>query len=275
MTHLLTVVKVAEPGRPENSARAAVYSETHPSAAVAPGQTLRLALSVQAAPGARHAYGYLDVRPFGFAEAAEVLAVQGGEYLPERQVYRVRAGSGATENALLTVRIRPGTREPVLRPAIAAGVPGVEPRKPVRTEPLADLGVRIRGFHVPGRALNVPPHAAHLPALLDVRQGVPPGTVLVGHGQPRTGSVAVTPEGLLAYQAAPGALGYDGFRYSLQTPAGEVAEGRVVVYVGDLSATPGLLTPPGPNGIGTTAHQPWRQPKIIGQLPWPPESLSG
>jgi hypothetical protein len=275
VTYLLTVVKVAEPGRPDNCARAAVYCDAHPRASVAPGQTLRLALSAQAAPGARHAYGYLDVRPFGFSEAVDVLDVQGGEFLPDRHVYRVRAQSGAAETAMLTVRVRPGTAEPALRPAIAAAVPGQEPRKLVRTEPLADHGVRIRPFHVPGRALNVPPHAAHLPVVLDVRQGVPPGTVLVGHGQARTGTVSVTSEGHLAYQAAPGASGYDGFSYSVQSPTGEVAEVQVVVFVGDLSATPGLLTPPGPNGIGTTVHQPWRQPKIIGQLPWPPESLTG
>ncbi|MFJ6937844.1 Ig-like domain-containing protein [Streptomyces sp. NPDC101132] len=275
MTYLLTVVKVAEPGRPGNSAVAAVHSEVHPAATAAPGQTLRLALTVQAAPGARHAYGYLDTRPFGFGEAAEVLAVQGVEYLPERRTYRVRAQGGAAETGYLTLRIRPETAEPVLRPAIAAAVPGEEPRKPVRTEPLADLGVRIRRFHVPGRALNVAPHAAHLPALLDPRQGLPPGTVLTGHGQARHGTVSVTPEGVLAYQAAPGAQGYDGFAYTVRSPHGETAEGQVVVYVGDLSATPGLLTPPGANGAGTTAHLPWRQPKIIGELPWPPESRTG
>ncbi|WP_030202472.1 hypothetical protein [Streptomyces sp. NRRL S-87] len=273
MNYLLSVVKVAEPGRPDNAARVAVHSEAHPRTSVAPGQTVRLALTVQAARGARYAYGYLAED--SLAGAADVLDVQGAEYLPDRGWYRVRTQAGGSETAVLTLRVRPGTTEPALRPAAAAAVPGLESRKLLRAEPHADEGVRIRGFSAPGRSLNVPPHAAHLPALLDVRQGMPPGTALIGHSQARSGQVTVTHEGALAYQAAPGSQGYDRFTYAVQGPAGERAEGTVVVYVGDLSATPGLLTPPGFNGVGTTAHAPWRQARISGELPWPAASLAG
>lgn len=273
MTFLLTVVRVRETDYPDNMARVAVHSEVHPRSSVAPGQTLRLALTVQAGPGAAQAYGYL-AEP-SVAAAADVVAVEGAEYASTQGRYRVRAQAGETRTAVLTVRIRPGTTEPALRPAIGAAIPGVDPRKLLRAEPQADEGVRIRSFFAPGRALNIPPHAAHAPALIDVRQGLPPGTALLGHTQPRSGRAGVTRDGLLAFEAAPGAAGYDGFRYTVRSPTGEQAEGRVVVHIGDLSATPGLLTPPGFDGIGATRHLPWTQPKILGPLPWPAASLAG
>ncbi|MFD9302312.1 hypothetical protein ACFWCB_06410 [Streptomyces sp. NPDC060048] len=273
MTYLLTVVRIQEPGVPDNAARATLHSEAHPRTSVAPGQTVSLALTVQAGPAARHAYGYLAED--SIAEAADVLAVSGAEYSPAQRWYRVRAQAGAAETAVLTLRVRPGTTAPALRPEIGAAIPGQDPRKLLRADPLAHEGVRIRGLFAPGRTLNIPPQHAHAPALIEVRHGLPQGIVLIGHSQPSAGMVSVTAEGALAFQAAPGAMGYDHFLYTVRSPSGEQAEGRVVVYIGDLSATPGLLTPPGFNGVGTTGHQPWTQPKVRGPLPWPAASLAG
>ncbi|MYW09116.1 hypothetical protein GT034_12245 [Streptomyces sp. SID2563] len=273
MTYLLTVVKVQEPGAPDNAARAAVHCEAHPRSFVTPGRHVRIALTVQADQGAPHAYGYLDED--SVVAAADVVAVEGAEYSATRRHYRVRADAGGATTAVLTLLVRPGTTEPVLRPAIGAAIPGRDPRKLLRAEPQAQEGVRIRGFFAPGRALPIAPHAAHTPALLDVRAGLPAGTTLIGHGQPRNGRVSVTPEGALLFEAAPGAMGYDHFGYTVQSPTGERADGRVVVHIGDLAETPGLLTPPGPDGSGTTAHAPWTQAQITGPLPWPAASLSG
>ncbi|WP_329378098.1 hypothetical protein OG625_09010 [Streptomyces sp. NBC_01351] len=267
MTYLLTTVRIQEPGVPGNTARVTLQSEAHPRASVAPGQTVRLALTVQAGPAAWHAYGYLAED--SVADAAEVLGVSGAEYSPAQRRYRVRAQAGASETAVLTLRVRPETTAPALRPEIGAAIPGQEPRKLLRVAPLAHEGVRIRGLFAPGHALNIPPHQAHVPAVIEVRQGLPQGTVLIGHGQPSAGTVSVTGEGALAFQAAPGAMGYDHFPYTVRSASGEQAEGRVVVYIGDLSATPGLLTPPGFNGVGTTRHLPWAQPTVHGPLPWP------
>ncbi|MFE2376108.1 Ig-like domain-containing protein [Streptomyces sp. NPDC059398] len=268
MTFLLGVVRIQEPGFPDSATQAAVHCEAHPLTSVAPGQTVRIALTVQAGPGVAHAYGYLAED--SFAGAADVVAAHGAEYSSLLRHYRVRADGGGTGTAVLTLQIRQGTAEHALRPAVAAAIPGRDPRKVLRTEPLADQGVRIRGFSAPGRALNVA-GPGYEPALVDVRDGLPQGTVVVGHTQPRSGHVTVTQEGLLAFQAAPGAAGYDHFQYAVQAPSGERAEGRVVIHIGDLSETPGLLTPPALNGAGTTAHAPWNQPKIHGSLPWPHE----
>ncbi|WP_328379098.1 Ig-like domain-containing protein [Streptomyces sp. NBC_00440] len=272
MTFLLGVVRIQEPGFPDSATQAAVHCDAHPMTSVAPGQTVRIALTVQAGPGIGHAYGYLAED--SFAGAADVVAVQGAEYSSLLRHYRSRAESGGSESAVLTLRIRQDSTEHVLRPAVSAAIPGRDPRRLLRTEPLADLGVRIRGFSAPGRALNVSEHAAYAPALVDVRDGLPQGTVVVGHSQPRSGQVTVTHDGVLAFQAAPGAVGYDHFQYAVQSPSGERAEGRVVIHIGDLSETPGLLTPPGFNGAGTTAHAPWTQPKIHGPLPWPHEGAA-
>ncbi|WP_405776011.1 hypothetical protein [Streptomyces sp. NBC_00859] len=271
MTYLLGVVRIQEPGFPDSATSAAVHCEAHPRTSLAPGQTVRIALTVQAGPGIGHAYGYLAED--SFAGAADVVAVHGAEYSSLLRHYRARADGAGAGTAVLTLQIRQDTTEHVLRPAIAAAIPGRDPRKLLRTEPLADEGVRIRRFSAPGRALNVPA-PGYAAALVDVRDGLPQGTVVVGHTQPRSGQVTVTHEGVLAFQAGPGAAGYDYFQYAVRAPSGERAEGRVVIHIGDLSETPGLLTPPGFNGAGTTAHAQWTQPKIHGPLPWPHEGAT-
>ncbi|MFF7338016.1 hypothetical protein ACFZAT_11780 [Streptomyces sp. NPDC008163] len=273
MTYLLTVVRVQESGAPDNAARAALHCEAHPRGFVMPGRHVRVALTVQADQGARHAYGYLDED--SVVAAADVVAVEGAEYSATLRRYRVRADAGAATTAVLTLLVRPGTTEPALRPAIGAAIPGRDPRKLLRAEPQAQEGVRIRGFFAPGRALAIAPHSAHTPALIDVCAGLPAGTALIGHGQPRNGRVSVTAEGALLFEAAPGAMGYDHFGYTVQAPGGERAEGRVVVHIGDLSAAPGLLTPPRPDGSGTTVHASWSRTSVSGPLPWPAASLSG
>ncbi|WP_233415761.1 hypothetical protein [Streptomyces sp. N35] len=43
----------------------------------------------------------------------------------------------------------------------------------------------------------------------------------------------------------------------------------MTVYVGDLTTTPGLLTPPTADGTGTTTPSAWRAANVTGDLPWP------
>lgn len=257
MTHAVVRGAVGGSGG-TNDVHAVLTSAQDPAALLAPGSTLELELSVTAGPRAV-GYGYLQLDDL--AGSATVASIEDAEWFPEHRWFRVRSDAGATAVGRVRLQVADRPAKPTLRPAILAG--RTSRQRTVRTPALSDRVFRLGTASVLGLRLVVPVGAGGVVRL-------PSGSTALEVAAPRSGTASVVDDGAaLRYEPRPAFSGYDRFTFVRRTAEGARTSGTVTVFVGDAGDVPGLLTPPGGDGEGTTAYRPWQGDEIDGALPWP------
>ncbi|WP_406283052.1 Ig-like domain-containing protein [Streptomyces sp. NBC_00209] len=263
MNHLLCSGRATGPDPSQGVVRAALFSSVEPDRPVVPGDIVELALCVAAEQGAPRGCAYL--LESSLVDAGEVVSLEALEYFPRQRWFRVRADPGETRTGVLSVRIGSPGRAPRLRPQIMVGIPDATQRKMVRTARLTGHAVPVGPHRLTGlRIVTSPGVRGEGNALVEA----PEGSFAISVTQPLHGSAQLSRDGWVAYDPAPGFVGYDRFEYTIGTSDSTKATATAHVFVGDLTAAPGAF----PQTAVTTAFTPWQWPELTGTMPWPQES---
>ncbi|WP_261991763.1 cadherin-like domain-containing protein [Streptomyces sp. OR43] len=216
-----------------------LYGDKDPALPLRPGETAEFEFRViPEGPGSRY-YGYLMVESFD--EAAVVERAAGMSLLAVGDRYATSTVPGEERTARFALKVREKVaRDAFFVPQLRAGIIADGGSSlTASTRSIKQLGYRIASFPAQGRKLTVPPgYRGVLDGLTD---GLGEGARLVGVGPARYGDTGVGRDGLVTYSPVSGFAGYDSFDYVLADATDRLTRTQVTVFVGDLSATPGVI----------------------------------
>ncbi|MCM1968352.1 hypothetical protein ABT024_08145 [Streptomyces sp. NPDC002812] len=205
-----------------------------PAYPLRPGSQFQLAMTVTPSGGAFRTYGYILGE--SLEDGVVVEDLQGLRKLPNGR-YACFASGDEPVTATCVVRVKEeGSDGSVVVPRVVVGIMPFQGDKLVSSSGIEDKGYYARRRSIPARRLVLRPgEVVALPA------GSPEGLRLRGVTIARYGMLGCSPDGAVTYQAPHSFHGYDRFVCTYEDQDGYVAEGHVVVRVGDLGASPGAL----------------------------------
>jgi hypothetical protein len=266
MNHLLCSGRAVATGPSQGIVYAGLSSSADPRLGAVPGEVVQLGLSVAADQGALRGCAY--VMESSLTDAAEVISVEALEYFPQQRWFRVRADPGETRTGVLSLRIRPPQGAPRLRPQIMVAIPDDGGNKLIRTARLTGHSLPVRTHPMLGLRITTEPGVR---GTANVLAQASQGSFAISVTQPRHGTTQLSRDGWVAYDPAPGFMGYDRFEYTVGTPDSAKVTAAANVFVGDLGLAPGVF----PLHPAETGFHPWQWPKLAGEMPWPqPQEFS-
>ncbi|MFF1410020.1 Ig-like domain-containing protein [Streptomyces sp. NPDC058289] len=211
-----------------------VLSTADPAYPLVPGAQFQIAMTVTPSGGAFRTYGYILGE--SLEDGVVVEDLQGLRKLPNGR-YAVFASGDEPATATLVVRVLDeGSDGAVVVPRAVVGVMPFQGDKLSASSGIEDKGYYVRRHSIPARRLDLHPgEVVSLPA------GGTEGLRVTGVTLARYGMLGCSPDGTVTYQAPHSFHGYDRFVCTYEDRDGHMAEGHVVVRVGDLGASPGAL----------------------------------